>query len=107
MSGFEIAGAVLGAAGLILPLIGAADRAGKQIRSFKENKKDIDEILDGLTLLHARLQSVRSQLTSPGCELRPANAQRLVQHLTEAEALFSRAMLSSKSFARSAEPVVS
>jgi NB-ARC domain len=97
MSGFEIAGVVLGAAG-VAGLIDAADRVARRCRNFHDNKEDIDDLLPRLASLRALLQGVRSQLTSPCCKIPPTNAQRMVQHLQEAEKFFAGTEAELKTF---------
>jgi hypothetical protein len=98
MSGWEVAGAALGVAGLVLPIVSATDLVGKRHWNFHKNKKVIDDLLAGLTPLRARLQDVRKQLTSPRCQIPATNAQSLAQSLTDAETFFDNADTELKEF---------
>jgi hypothetical protein len=92
MSGIEVvAGLVLGAVGVISPVVDIASRLETRYRSFHENKKDVDDLLGSLTSLRAHRNGVRNQLVSQLCALPSTNLRHLLRYLADAEQVFAKA----------------
>jgi hypothetical protein len=91
VSGFEVAGIVLSAVGVLSPVFDVTSRLGTRARLFQENKNDVGDLLAGLPSLRRQLRGVRNKLDSQRCEIPQTNTRNFVQHLIDAEQIFAKA----------------